>query len=279
MCRLLQVSRSGFYAWCARAPSARARSDTRLRVEVRAVHRASRGIYGAPRVHEEMQAAGVRIARKRVARLMREVGLRSKVARRFRPSTTDSAHAHPVAPNTLARRFGVKETPGVDQRWAGDITYLPTRQGWLYLAVVLDLKSRRVVGWSMRETLESELAQEALSMALMGRRPAAGLLHHSDRGVQYAAGDFRDLLARHGIEASMSRRGNCWDNAVVESFFASPGKELVTGAEWHSRAQARADVFEWIEVWYNRRRRHSALGYLSPAEFEARLAPIPRAAA
>jgi putative transposase len=279
MCRLLRVARSGFYAWGKREPSAHTRTDARLRVKVRAAYQASRGTYGAPRVHQALQAEGVRVARKRVARLMKEEGLRSKVARRSRPKTTDSAHAQPIAPNTLARRFGVEETPGVDRRWAGDITYLPTREGWLYLAVVLDLKSRRVVGWSMRATLESELAQDALSMALVGRRPGTGLLYHSDRGVQYAAGDFRDLLGRHGIEASMSRRGNCWDNAVVESFFATLEKELVTSAQWQTHAQARAALFEWMEVWYNRRRRHSALGYLSPAEFEARLAPTPRAAA
>jgi transposase InsO family protein len=279
MCRVLGVSRSGYYTWVKREPSQHASTDARLRVEVRAAHRASRGIYGAPRVHQELREDGVRCARKRVARLMREEGLRSKVARRFRPATTDSSHSHPIAPNTLNRRFSVKEIPGVDQRWAGDITYLPTGEGWLFLAVVLDLKSRRVVGWSMGTTLESELAQSALHMALKARRPDAGLLHHSDRGVQYAAGDYRDVLARHGIEASMSRRGNCWDNAVVESFFASLEKELITGADWQSRSQARVDVFEWIEVWYNRRRRHSSLGYLSPVEYEARLALTPRAAA
>jgi transposase InsO family protein len=279
MCRLLSVSRSGYYAWCKRKPSLHKRTDARLRLEVRAAHRASRGYYGAPKVHRELQEKGVRCARKRVARLMQEEGLRSKIARKFRPQTTDSAHAHPIAPNTLGRRFDVEEIPGLDQRWAGDITYLPTAEGWLYLAVVLDLKSRRVVGWSMQTTLESELAQDALRMALQGRRPAPGLLHHSDRGVQYAAGDYRELLRRHDIEVSMSRRGNCWDNAVVESFFASLEKELITDADWQSRSQARANVFDWIEVWYNRRRRHSSLGYLCPAEYEARLALSPRAAA
>ena len=279
MCRLLDVSRSGYYAGRKREPSLHQRTDARLRLEVRAAHQASRGNYGAPKVHQELQKQGVRCGRKRVARLMVEEGLRSKIARKFRPRTTDSAHGHPIAPNTLDRRFGVEEIAALDQRWAGDITYLPTREGWLYLAVVLDLKSRRVVGWSMRTTLESELAQDALQMALQGRRPAPGLLHHSDRGVQYAAGDYRDLLTRHGIEMSMSRRGNCWDNAVVESFFASLEKELITDADWQSRSQARADVFEWIEVWYNRQRLHSSLGYLCPAEYEARLALTPRAVA
>jgi transposase InsO family protein len=210
---------------------------------------------------------------------MREEGLRSKVARRFRPQTTDSSHGHSVPPNILARRFSVEEIAGTDQYWAGDITYLPTLQGWLYLAVVLDLKSRRVVGWAMQASLEGILAEQALQMALQDRRPSPGLLHHSDRGVQYATGAYRDLLARHAIDASMSRRGNCWDNAVAESFFATLEKELIAGADWQTRDEARAAVFEWIEVWYNRKRRHETLGYLSPAAYEVRLALTPSPAA
>jgi transposase InsO family protein len=195
MCRVLEVARSGFYAWLKREPSARARKEERLRVEVRAIHRSSRGCYGSPRIQSELQARGERVGRKRIARLMRQEGLRGKKRRRFR-ITTNSADAHPVAPNVLDRKFDVERISGPDRVWAADITYVPTREGWLYLAVVLDLASRLVVGWSMGETLESSLAIDALEMALQRRRPAAGLLHHSDRGVQYASHEYRALLER-----------------------------------------------------------------------------------
>ncbi|HEX8907307.1 MAG TPA: IS3 family transposase [Longimicrobiaceae bacterium] len=277
MCRVLKVTRSGYYAWRKREPSARARSDQRLRIEVRAIHRSVRGRYGSPRVHAELQARGERVSRKRVARLMRQEGLKGKKRRRFR-TTTNSDHAHPIAPNALDRRFEVEEIGGPDQAWVADITYVPTREGWLYLAVILDLASRLVVGWSMGETLESSLAVDALAMALQRRRPAEGLLHHSDRGVQYASAEYGALLERQQAVVSMSRKGNCWDNAVAESFFATVEIELIEDADWHTRAEARRAIFEFIEVWYNRQRRHSSLGYLTPAEFDKRLWEAPRAA-
>jgi transposase InsO family protein len=208
MCAVLQVSKAGYYAWKKRAPSACATSDLRLKVKIRSVHRKSRTRYGSPRVHEELKAEGIACGRKRVERLMREDGLRAKKKRRFR-RTTDSAHAHRVHPNHLARNFAVQEIEGVDRVWVSDITYLPTRSGWLYLAVVLDLKSRAVVGWAMKNTREARLATDALTMALWRREPHGGLLLHSDRGVQYAAGDYQEILRVQGITGSMSRKGNC----------------------------------------------------------------------
>lgn len=277
MCAALGVSTSGFYAAQARArhrvsaPSPRDAADERLRLAVRAAHRKSRRTYGAPRVHQELRAQGVRVARKRVARLMREDGLVARRPRRRPVRTTDSAHGRAAAPNTLARRFAVAEIGGTDQVWASDITYVPTREGFLYLAVVLDLGSRRVVGWSMQETLEERLVLDALRAALGERRPRAGLLCHSDRGSQYAGGAYQALLRGHGLRCSMSRKGDCWDNAVVESFFATLEHELLVVRDFHSRADARRAIFDFIEVWYNRERRHSSLGYLSPAAYEKRL--------
>jgi len=276
MCRVLEVTRSGFYTWRRSEPSARARMEVRLRVEVRAIHGMSRGRYGSPRVHAELRQRGVAVSRKRVARLMREEGLRGKKRRRF-VVTTNSRHAYPTAPNRLARKFAVEEIKGPDQLWAADITYVPTREGWLYLAIVLDLASRRVVGWSMGPTLASSLAVDALEMALQRRRPKPGLLHHSDRGVQYASNDYRALLAGKRVVASMSRKGNCWDNAVAESFFATVEIELIQDEDWHTRNEARGAIFDFIEVWYNRQRRHSSLGYLTPAEFDERLWEAQRA--
>jgi putative transposase len=241
------------------------------------VHRKSGRTYGSPRVHEELKAEGLACGQKRVERLMREDGLRAKKKRRFRRAT-DSAHAHPIHPNRLERRSAVQEVDGVDRVWVSDITYLPTRAGWLYLAVVLDLKSRALVGWAMRNTLEASLATDALTMALFRRKPGRGLLHHSDRGVQYAAGDYQEILRAHGITGSMSRKGDCWDNAVAESFFATLEWELIQDSDWHTHEEARRAVFDYIEVWYNRQRRHSSLGYKSPAEFERHLALTPRAA-
>lgn len=250
---------------------------------MRAAHAKSRRTYGAPRIHQELRADGTRVAKKRVARLMREDGLRARRRRGHRVRTTNSAHGEPVAPNHLARRFGVAELGGgacgLDRVWVSDITYVPTREGWLYLAVVLDLSSRRVVDWAMRETMETELALSALRTALADRRPRVGpegalmhrLMHHSDRGSQYASVAYRELLATHGIKGSMSRKGNCWDNAVAESFFATLEHELLAESDFHSRQAARGAIFEFIEVWYNRARRHSSLGYMSPVEYEARL--------
>ena len=282
MCRVLKVMRSGFYAWLKREPSARARRKERLRLEIRAIHRAAKGRYGSPRIHSDLQERGERVSRKQVARLMREDGLKGKKRRRYR-TTTQSNHGHPVAENVLDRKFAVAEVEGPDRAWVADITYVPTREGWLYLAVVLDLASRLVVGWSMGETLESSLAIDALEMALQRRRPGQRLLHHSDRGVQYASYEYRALLEAHQAVSSMSRKGNCWDNAVAESFFATLEVELIQDADWHTRGEARPEVFEFIEVWYNRLRRHSSLGYATPAAFDKRLweasrATLPKAA-
>ena len=269
MCRVLAVSRSGFYAARHRPRSARARADERLRLAVRVVHRRSRRTYGSPRVHAELEATGIRVSRERIARLMRCDRLRAKQRRRRRTGTTSSA-SHPgrVAPNVLDRRFAVARIAAPDRVWAADLTYLPTREGWLYLAVVLDLASRRVVGWAMRSTLERGLTLEALTMALVQRRPGPGVLHHSDRGSQYACGAYQTLLTQHGMQCSMSNKGDCFDNAVAESFFATLKTELVEDTDWRTRGEARAAVFEYLEVWYNRQRRHSSLGYLSPAEYE-----------
>ena len=264
VCRVLNVSRAGFYAWQARAPSGHARADARLGVEIAAIHAESRQRYGSPRVHAELRDRGHRTSRKRVARLMRHHQLASRRRRRFR-ATTDSRHSFPVAPNVLARQFA-QGAP--DRAWVTDITYMPTGEGWLYLAVILDLCSRVVVGWAMSERITRELTLNALDMALVQRRPGHGLLHHSDRGSQYASGDYQQALAAAGIVCSMSRRGNCWDNAVAESFFATVKVELVHDARWETRAAARTALFEYIEVFYNGQRRHSSLGYLSPRAFE-----------
>jgi transposase InsO family protein len=212
----------------------------------------------------ELRARGQRNGRKRIARLMRVQGLRARPRRRYR-TTTDARHGLPVAPNLLARRFAVAQP---NTAWVTDMTYIWTPQGWLYLAVIIDLFSRRVVGWSMSDRIDRQLALDALRMALAQRRPPRGLIHHSDRGSQYASADYQQVLAAYGIRASMSRRGDCWDNAVAESFFASLKLELVYQVQWPSRAAARTAIFEYLELFYNRRRRHSSLGYLSPAEFE-----------
>ncbi len=277
MCRVLGVSRSGFYAAQRRTMSQRTRTDQRLRLHIRAIHRRSRETYGSPRVHAELREQGVRCGRKRVERLMRVDGLRAKRRRRFR-RTTMSNHRHPVAANVLDRRFAVAEIAAMNTVWASDITYVPTHEGWLYLAVVLDLASRSVVGWAMQPTLDQSLTLNALQMAVLRRQPKPGVLHHSDRGVQYAATDYQALLAAHHFIPSMSRTGNCYDNAVVESFFATLEWELIQPARWPTRAEARAAIFEYIEVWYNRQRRHSALGYVSPMAYEAQLMSMARAA-
>jgi putative transposase len=268
MCRVLEVSPAGFYVWRSRAPSARARSDAHVLLHVRDAYRASARTYGAPRIHQDLQHAGLCVGKKRVARLMRTDGLVARAPQRAWVHTTDSTHAYPIAPNLLDRQFAV---PAVDRVWVSDLTYVPTRAGWLYLAVVIDLASRRVVGWAMRDDLAAELALSALRMALEARRPAPGLLHHADRGVQYACGEYRELLEAHGLRASMSRRGNCWDNAVAESFFATLKLELIRGCTWSTREEARRAIFAYIETWYNRRRRHSTLDYLSPTQYEAQL--------
>ena len=266
LCRTLKVSRAGFYAWQTRLPAARARVDERLGLEIATIHAESRQRYGCPRIHAELAARGCRTSRKRVARLMRVRGVAARRRRRFRV-TTQSRHPFPIAPNVLARQF---ERAAPDQAWVTDITYIPTGEGWLYLAVILDLCSRFAVGWAMSARMTDELTLDALGMALARRRPPQGLLHHSDRGSQYASGDYQQVLAQHGIMCSMSRRGDCWDNAVAESFFATLKVELVHDATWETRMTARTELFDYIERFYNGQRRHSALGYLSPRAFEQR---------
>lgn len=277
MCRVLDVAPSGYYAWCRRGPTAHAVADERLMLRVRVAFHRSGETYGAPRVHRDLRAAGLHVGKKRVARLMRHGGLVGDAPQRRGVSTTDSRHSEPIAPNVVARRFDVTgfDPNGVrtmNRVWASDITYVPTREGWLYLAVVLDLGSRRVVGWAMRAGVDAELALAALRMAVATRRPAPGLIHHSDRGVQYAGGEYRALLGAHQLVASMSRRGDCWDNAVVESFFATLERELIDRNTWPTRDAARQAIFRYIETWYNPYRRHSTLDYLSPVEYERQLA-------
>jgi putative transposase len=269
LCRLLEVSPAGYYEWRARLPSDRAKVDAELRPLILDAYRQSRKTYGRPRIHAELTAQGKQIGEKRVGRLMKELGIEGVRRRRFR-KTTDSNHAFPIAENILARHFEVMEIGGKDRAWAGDITYLPTREGWLYLAVVLDLASRRVVGWSMSASLHRDIVLDALLAAINDRKPKEGILFHSDRGCQYASGEFRELLERYGIRASMSGKGECWDNAVVESFFGSMKTELGDPV-WENRRSAQAAIFEYIEVWYNRQRRHSTLGYLSPEQYESKL--------
>ena len=270
MCRVLDVAPAGYYAWCRRSsPCARAIADERLVLNIRLSHAASGGTYGAPRVLRDLRDEGFHVAQKRVARLMRREGLEGRAPRRF-VRTTDSNHTHPIAPNLLQRQFDVNGV-APNRVWVSDITYVPTHQGWLYLAVVLDLASRRVIGWAMRDSLEAELALSALRMALAARQPEPGLIHHSDRGVQYACDAYRDLLATHHIQASMSRTGDCWDNAVAESFFATLELELITRRTWRTHAEARQAIFTYIETWYNRKRRHSTLDYVSPVQYEQQL--------
>lgn len=264
MCRVLEVSRSGYYRWRSRPESRHAREDRRLTVAIRAVYQQSRCNYGSPRVHRQLKQQEESCGRKRVERLMRSAGLKSRRSRRFKV-TTRSVSTHEVAPNWLNRQFRA-ERP--DQVWVGDITYIWTAEGWLYLSVLLDLCTRRVVGWAVSERLTAELARGALSMALGQRRPELGLLHHSDRGCQYTSSCYREELARWGLQASMSRRGNCYDNAVAESFFSTLKAELEGYGQYRTRQQAVSELFDYIERFYNRQRLHSSLGYLSPAEYE-----------
>jgi len=268
MCRVLKVTRQGFYAWLRRGPSTRKRQEQCLSLTIRAAFLQNHGRYGSPRVYQELKAEGHRTSRKRVARLMKEHGLIARRLRRF-VNTTDSRHGYGIAPNRLDRNF----TPAApNQVWATDITYIPTKQGWLYLAVVLDLYSRKVVGWSLQPYLDRRLVLAAMQAAIAARKPGPGLVHHSDRGVQYACEEYQRLLADAEIVASMSRKANCWDNAVVESFFSTLKHELVYRRDFASHPEARSAIFEYLEGFYNRRRRHSTLGYLSPTEYERRSA-------
>ncbi len=264
MCRVLNVSESGFYAWRKRPTCQRKREDAQLSPLIRQVFTAHRGRYGSPRLHAELKDQGKSISRKRVARLMREAGLGAK-GKRHRVITTQRDASHPVAPNLLNRDFMATEP---NKKWATDITYIPTAQGWLYLAVILDLYSRAVVGWSMSASCDEELVGKAFYMALARRRPKAGLLHHSDRGCQYSSHKYRQRLEQAGMVVSMSRKGNCWDNAAMESFFGSLKEECVGNTLYPSHEQAKQSLFEYLEVYYNRQRRHSTLGYLSPLIYE-----------
>jgi putative transposase len=264
LCRVLDVARSAYYAWARRGASARATADEALTDQISAAYARSRRTSGAPRVHAELRAQGVRCARKRVARLMRAAGLVG-CHRRRRARTTVADPAHTPAPNLVARDFAAA---GPDRLWLGDSTSVATREGWLYLAVLLDAPSRRVVGWAMADHLRTELALDALTMALARRRPGAGLVQHTDRGCQYTAAAYREALAARGVTASMSRSGTCLDNAMAESFFATLKAEIGDAPLWPNRAAARTAIFEWIEAFYNRQRRHSALAYQPPVAFE-----------
>jgi putative transposase len=267
-CRVLEVSRSGYYAWCTRPESRAASRRAQLTERIRAIHqRPHHANYGAPRIHRELLAQGCHCNRKTVEKLMGYAGIRARTCRRFRVMTTDSRHCLPIAPNRLARRF---QTTARHQAWTMDITYVPTDEGWLYLALVEDLYSRKIVGWAMSERIDSELVVAALNMAIQQERPDAGLLAHSDRGVQYASDRFQTLLAQHGIVCSMSRKANCWDNAPTESLVATIKKELVHHEHYATRDEARRSLFEYIEVFYNRQRRHSTLDYQTPDEIHHR---------
>lgn len=264
MCRVLEVARSGYYAWCKRPVSGRRQADGRLLEGIRRIHGQSRQAYGSPRITEQLRREGIRCGKKRVARLMKTDGLRAAAKRKFK-ATTNSRHGHPIAPNLLNRNFTAE---GPNQVWVADITYIPTHEGWLYLATIMDLYSRQIVGWAMDRMLTEELVTRALLQAIGRRNPPAGLLHHSDQGVQYASHGYQQLLKDHGFIPSMSRKGDCYDNACMESFFHTLKVELTHRLRYWTRNQARQSIFEYIEVFYNRIRLHSALGYLSPCEYE-----------
>lgn len=263
MCTLLKVSRSGYYTWLKRPESRRSLENRALEDKIRVFHAASHGIYGSPKIHRDLIDDGVRCGKNRVARIMREAGIRSRTKKKFK-ATTNSRHNLPVAPNLLNQDFTV-DAP--DRTWVSDITYIHTEKGWLYLAVLLDLFNREIVGWATSSRMTRQLAIDALQMALGRRTPAQGLVHHSDRGSQYASGDYQKLLSKHAITCSMSRKGNCYDNAVAESFFRLLKTEWVNHHRYLSRSQATNSLFDYIEIFYNRKRRHSALGYATPQEY------------
>jgi len=266
LCKVLSLSRSGYYAWLGRKPSRRQLVDQKLLPVIAHVHEQGRRAYGSPRVTQELKRRNYPCGRHRVARLMRQAGLRGLLKRSFRPRTTDSKHELPIAPNRLKQ---CPKPSQPDRAWVADITYIATAQGWLYLAAVMDLYSRKIVGWALADHLKSSLPQEALSRAIKNRRPSRGLLHHSDRGVQYASHDYRALLKANQLLSSMSARGNCYDNAAMESFFSTLKTELLHRQVWHNHAEVKLAIFDYVETFYNRRRLHSSLEYQSPADFEA----------
>lgn len=267
-CAALAVSRSAYYQWSGQEPPARVREDATLGERIAGIHQESRGTYGSPRIHRQLAREGTRCGRKRVARLMSLRGLAGRCRRRFKPTTIADPEARDLAPDLLQRAFQ-PQGQALNRAWVGDITYLRTGEGWCYLATVIDLCSRCVVGFALAEHMRASLVMEALEMALRLRRPLPGLVFHSDRGSQYTSRQFRELLATWGVVQSLSRPRQCWDNAVAESFFATLKTELAYRRSWPTRAAARSDVFEYIEVFYNRRRLHSSLGYVSPVEYEA----------
>lgn len=267
-CRVLEVSRSGYYAWRDRPASPQAIRRDKLREKIRVIHQQNRQAYGSPRICRALAAQGETVCENTIAKVMKKAGIQGKRKRKFVPVTTDSKHQQPVADNLLDRQF-TAELP--NQKWVCDITYIPTDQGWLYLAGVMDLCSRKIVGWSMTDHMRSDLVSDALKMAIAGRGAGPGLIHHSDRGVQYATDDYLHLLQSHQMRPSMSGRGNCWDNAAMESFWSTLKTELVHDEQYATHQQARVSIFEYIEVFYNRRRLHSSLGYVSPEAFEASL--------
>ena len=264
MCRILDVSTSGYYAWRKQPVSEREMANQKLVIKIKEVHTQSDRSYGAPRVYKALRAQGYRCNHKRVERLMRLNDIRAKQSKRYKV-TTRSNHSHSVAPNLLARNFKA-ERP--NEKWVSDITYILTAEGWLYLAGVMDLHSRKIVGWAMDKRMTSELVCNAFTMAISRRQPKSGLLHHSDRGSQYTAQPYQDLLKQHHCQVSMSRKGNCWDNAPMESFFATLKNELIYHHSYQTRTQAKSDIFAYIEGFYNRVRLHSSLDYLSPEQFE-----------
>lgn len=269
LCDVLGVSPAGYYAWQSRPESRRTAANRDLVDDIRRIHRDTRGRYGSPRIHVELKAQGRGASRGRIERLMRRHGIRAVMARPRRVRTTDSRHDLPIAPNLLDRNF-IATAPS--QIWLADITYIETDQGWLYLAAVMDLYSRRIVGWAMTDHLRADLPLAALRMAISAQRPRAGLIHHSDRGVQYASADYRKLMQSAGLRASMSRKGDCYDNAPMESFFHTLKTELVHHRHYATRPEATRDIFAYIEGFYNRTRRHSAIGYISPIEMELKAA-------
>ena len=264
MCTILDVSRSGYYSWRNRPESPRKKQNRKLAAQIKVIHGQKRKIYGSPRIHRELKDKGLSCSRNRVARIMKQEGIRAVVPRKFK-ATTDSKHNLPVAPNLLKQDFDIKEPNKV---WLADITYISTLEGWLYLAAVMDLGCRRIKGWAMSNRITKELALDALRMAICNHRETTGIIHHSDRGSQYASLEYQKLIKSNGLICSMSRKGNCWDNAPMESFFHTLKTEWVYGLKYNTRQKAKSSIFEYIELFYNRQRRHSALQYMNPCQYE-----------